>query len=817
MLTAIGRRLTNGEIAAEFHVSVRTVESHVAALRRKLAASSRAELIEAAADLVTRGDMAGDDTSLIGRDDELDAISDRLGHGGLVTLVGPAGVGKSRLAREVARRTAGEFRFVDLAGVEPGGVTVAVADAVGIGAAEGADIVGGLRLALADRQLLVVIDNADLVTGALADLLVALSNRTGGLRILVTSRRRLGLAAESVYTVDPLALPVGGDVAAVAASPAARLLVDRARAVRPDFVIEDGNAAALAALCHRLDGLPLALELAAARLGSVGVAELELLLGDHMDLLHRPGADATSADRHSSLTAAVDWSWANLSDGDRLVLQAAACLPGPCSLPELRSVVESGLVEAGIPGTGAGPASGIDVARSVLDLVDQSMLEPRLRAGGTSSYRVLETIRAVAGRRTEPDRIARFRSAHARHHLAGVEAAVERSRSAVAWDYHDDRSRRTLLGALRWAAEHEPEVGAPLLSAIAKRYELAPTVAVLDELRRVVLDHAIPAGWPTEPLAWSAVALNYLDLAVMEDTAAVALERAADERELAVGRWATGFAASYLGREAEATSTLTAAEATFRDNGDGIMVGMCLMATGLGRGDPADAVAALESAMIAFLEAGSRWHAQSVRLMLARRAIEAELRLDEVPGWLGESASFAAGPDGLHHDRAHAQAAAAEWAAARGDGDASRALATEASESFRHLGDLRCLVRSLLLLARTEDDPDLGLAQARRAVGAAVLQADPRGQADAIDVVIALADAAGERSIGARARGAKAQLAGSARPTIEDLGGRQRTAWLEGLARGPASVALGHDVASGGAGDLPGAPGSLSAPDVRGG
>ncbi len=784
VLTAIGRRLTNGEIAAEFHVSVRTVESHVAALRRKLAAGSRAELIEAAADLLSRGEMAGDDTSLVARDDELDVIGDRLGDAGLVTLVGPAGVGKSRLAREVARRTPGDFRFVDLAGVEPDGVAVAVADAVGVGAAEGADIVGGLRLALADRQLLVVIDNADLVIDALADLLGALSTRTSGLRLLVTSRRRLGLAAETVHTVDPLAVPQGGDVAAVAASPAVRLLVDRARSVRPEFTVEEGNADALVALCGRLDGLPLAIELAAARLGSVGVAELELLLGDHMDLLRRPGADAASADRHSSLTAAVDWSLANLSDGDRLVLEAAACLPGPCSLPELRDVVEGGL----------GPESGLDVARSVLDLVDQSMLEPRLQPGGTSSYRVLETIRVVAGGRTPPERLARFRSAHARHHLAGVEAAVERSRAAVAWDYHDDRSRRTLLGALRWAAEHEPEVGAALLSAIAKRYELAPTVAVLDELRRVVLDHAIPGGWPTEPLAWSAVALNYLDLAVMEDAAAVALERASDERERALGRWATGFAASYLGREEDATSALGAAEATFREQGDGLMAGMCLMAIGLGRRDPADAVTALEASMLAFLEAGSRWHTQSVRLMLARRAIEAGLRLDEVPVWLRESASFAAEPDGLHHDRVHAQAAEAEWAAARGADDESRALAREASESFRHLGDLRCLVRSLLLLARTEDDPELALVQARRAVGAAVLQADPRGQHDAVDAVVALAEAAGAPSIEAKARGAKLQLAGKDRSMIDELGGEQRTALLEGLTRGPVSVALGHDV-----------------------
>jgi hypothetical protein len=239
-----------------------------------------------------------------------------------------------------------------------------------------------------------------------------------------------------------------------------------------------------------------------------------------------------------------------LSPSDRIVLQAAACLPGPCSLDELRQVVQVGSAE-----------TTADVARSVLDLVDQSMLEPRLQAGEPSSYRVLETIRAVATARTEPESAERFRAAHARYHAAGVEEAVEQARAGTRWAYDDDPSRRNLLGALRWAAANDPDIGARLLSAIAKRYELAPTVAMLDELRRVVLEHAIPGGWPTEPLAWAAVALNYLDLGVMATAAEEALARATDDNERALGEWAVGFAASYLGRTEEADALLARSRA----------------------------------------------------------------------------------------------------------------------------------------------------------------------------------------------------------------------------------------------------------------
>ena len=779
VLEAVGRRLTNAELADHLHVSVRTVESHIAALRRKLGATTRGQLIEAARAMARRAAVAGSDPSLIGRDRDLVDVASRLEGDRLVTLVGPAGVGKSRLARELARRYEGEVRLVDLVGVSTDGVAVAVADAIGVGSAEGADVEGGIRLALAHRTLLLLIDNADLVTPALGALVSPLLEASTGLQVLVTSRRRLGLAVEAVHPLRPLGLPDRDDPEVVATSPAGRLLVERARAVRSDFVVDESNAAAVAGLCRRLDGLPLGLELAAARLGSLGVAELESLLADRIDLLDR----SDPSGRHRSLTAAVDWSWSSLGPGERLVLGAAASLPGPCLLDELRMVVGSSTDGDG------GEGSPVDVARALLDLVDQSMVEPRLRPDRSTSYRVLETIRAVAIQRTDPADVARFRAAHARYHADGVEEAVRRARGGQAWDYDDDVARRTLLGALRWAAANDAELGSRLLIGIAQRYELDPTVAVLDELRRVVVDHALPQRWPSEPLGWAAVVLNYLDLEILDRGAAEALARATSPRESAIGHWAVGFAAGYRGREEEAMAELDRARAGFEEQGETNMVGLSRMAEGLIRSDPGAAMAAFESSLLTCLQAGNRWHANSVRLMLARRAIEAGDRLDEVPGWLDECERFAADHDGLRHDRAHALAARAEWAASAAGPGPDLVLAERAAEAFRQHGDLRCLVRALLLLARTEPDPERALGSARRAVGAAVLQGDRRAQVGALEVVAGLARAVEDPILAAQAEGALLQLTG--RPASEErLAGPSRTPLLEGLVEGPALVAL---------------------------
>ena len=436
-----------------------------------------------------------------------------------------------------------------------------------------------------------------------------------------------------------------------------------------------------------------------------------------------------------------------------------------------------------------GSNESIDVARAVLDLVDRSMLEPRLRPDRSTSYRVLETIRAVALQRTDPVDVERFRAAHARYHADGVEEAVRLARAGRAWHYDDDVSRRTLLGALRWAAANDPDLGGRLLTGIAQRYELDPTVAVLDELRRVLVEHGLPDGWPTEPVGWAAVALNYLDLQILDRGAAEALDRARTSGELALGHWAVGFAAGYNGREEEALAELGLARSGFMAIGDTNMVGLCHMAEGLVRSDPLAAVAAFEASLLTCLEAGNRWHANSVRLMLARRAIETGTRLGEVPGWLEECDSFAGDHDGLRHDRAHALAARAEWAASADGPGPDRELTERAADAFRQHGDLRCLVRALLLLARTDEDPAEAIVSARRAVTAAVLQGDRRAQVAALELVVDLAGVAEQPIVEAKARGALLHLAGE--PVApDDAAGPHRTALLEGAVEGPTLVGL---------------------------
>ncbi len=463
VLRAIGRRLTNDEIAAALFVSVRTVESHVASLRRKLAASDRSQLIAVAqGDARREAEAVTPPNSFVGRDHDVELIERRIGAERMLVLVGPAGIGKSRLARTVAGRFSGETRVVDLSDVPPADVARAVADGLGVGSAAGTDLLGQLRLAVSDRTILVVLDNADRVIETVVDgasLIVA----NGAARALVTSRRRpAGPSAGAVHVVAPLPVPVETDLDAVRQSPAAVLMIDRAIAARPDFGVDERNAGAVASLCRRLDGLPLAIELAAPHLASMSADELDRALADHIGLLDAPHA----GDRQRSLSAAVEWSLSQLDDGEATSLDAACCTGAPKSLDELRSIVAS---------AGARAGESPNVARAVVGLCNQSLLQPILQVDRPTTYGVLETIRSIIRARSRPDQQARLRQAHATFHLEGLRRSVECSLAGEAWTYASGPEREAVLDALTWAAANDPDTAAHLLVGIARRYELAPS------------------------------------------------------------------------------------------------------------------------------------------------------------------------------------------------------------------------------------------------------------------------------------------------------------------------------------------------------
>ncbi|QIJ64455.1 LuxR C-terminal-related transcriptional regulator [Streptomyces sp. JB150] len=324
-------------------------------------------------------------TSFVDRRDEQAEGRDLLARARLVTLTGPGGVGKTRLAARIAARVARAFpdgvRFVHLSGLhDPALVPLAAADALGLHDHSAQPPLDALVEQVRDRRLLLVVDNCEHLLAACAELAAALLRRTTGVRILATSRHRLGLTEEHLMDVRPLPVPdPDGDLSAADASPALTLFADRAAAVDPGFRLTPANRAAVARLCHRLDGLPLAIELAAVRMRVLSVEQLLARLDDRYRLLSA-GSPAVLP-RHQTLRAAVDWSHDLCTERERLVWARAAVLAGGFDLETAEAVCADGE-----------RVRACDVLEAVAGLVDKSVLSREPGPDGVR-YRLLDTLR----------------------------------------------------------------------------------------------------------------------------------------------------------------------------------------------------------------------------------------------------------------------------------------------------------------------------------------------------------------------------------------------------------------------------------------
>src|SRR6266705_2901142 len=371
VLWAVAERLRNREIADRLHVSVRTVESHVAALLRKLGVTA----------------LPAPPTSLVGRESETSELTALLGAHRLVTLTGPAGVGKTRLALRIATVHAGSFpdgaRLADLAPAEPELAGDTLARALGVIPQPGWSLRDILREVAGGMRCLLLVDNCEHVVTEAAEIIADLLTAGGQLRVLATSREPLGIPGEVSYQVQTLPVPTPRDSSRAASAgdyDAVRLFVDRAATASPGFTLTDAVAPAVAALCQRLDGLPLAIELAASRVRSFEPAELVAHLDQRFDLLS--GGARTVLPRHRTLRGAIDWSYQLLDHDERALFDRLGVFPAEFDYEAVQSV------------SGDDDAAAASVMTLLPRLVDKSLVSAAGRT--TRRYRLLETIRAYA-------------------------------------------------------------------------------------------------------------------------------------------------------------------------------------------------------------------------------------------------------------------------------------------------------------------------------------------------------------------------------------------------------------------------------------
>ncbi len=429
------------------------------------------------------GNLRPAPTSLIGRESEAGEVQAAVKAHRLVTLTGVGGVGKTRLALEVAGRLVDEFPdgvwLFELAAVaDPAAVPDAVATVLGITQQPGRNVAESVAAALEGRVRLLVFDNCEHLLDAAADLIEAILAASATIKIVATSREGLGIADEQLWPVPSLNVDAGVDSAAVA------LFVERAQHVSPRFTVGDeGEAAAVVEICRRLDGIPLAIELAASRMAAMTASEVRERLDQRLRLLV---GSRRGLERHQTLRHAVAWSYDLLDDAERALLVRCSVFAGGFDLQSACAV--------------AGFADAPDDL-AILDLLDALVRKSLLvadRSAGRTRYSMLETIRQFA----EEQLVARgeaseIRAAHSRY-FAGREADImtlwdsPRQREAHDWFTIELANLRT---AFRWAADQRDlDVAAPIatyaawLGYLTENYEPIAWAEELIEPARAV-DH----------------------------------------------------------------------------------------------------------------------------------------------------------------------------------------------------------------------------------------------------------------------------------------------------------------------------------------
>jgi predicted ATPase/DNA-binding winged helix-turn-helix (wHTH) protein len=419
-------------------------------------------------------------SDLIGREIELSEATALVESHRLITLVGAGGIGKTRLGLEVARHLLHKFAngvWVTELGVlsDPELVPVTVATATGLELPAGAVTSERVATALGATELLLVLDNCEHVIDAAASMVEALLSANPTMHVMATSREPLRAEDEYLYRVRPLAVPAAGteDIEDLLRYGAVRLFVSRVRATDPHFAPDQRTAPAIAAICRRLDGIALAIELAAARAAALGVEEVAAHLDDRFHLL--TGGRRTALPRHQTLRSTLDWSYELLSEAERVVFRRLSIFAGSFALAEATAVAASGEIAAS------------EVVDCVANLAAKSLVMIDVSVA-TVRYRLLETTRAYAREKlAESGELGQVARAHAKHYRDRLgRAQVEwETRPTVEWVADYGRGIDDLRAALDWAFSPHGDTSIGLALTVAS-VPLWLQLSLMEECRRYV-------------------------------------------------------------------------------------------------------------------------------------------------------------------------------------------------------------------------------------------------------------------------------------------------------------------------------------------
>jgi predicted ATPase/class 3 adenylate cyclase/DNA-binding CsgD family transcriptional regulator len=620
-------------------------------------------------------------TSFVGRDADIAQVRDLVIQNRLVTLTGAGGVGKTRMAIQIAGQSVNEFAdgiwYVDLAPItDPDLVPITTARALGLPDQPGRSTMETLARFVAERQMLVVLDNCEHLLDACAVLALALLESCPQLKLLTTSREPIGVAGELSWRVPSLPL----------ADKAIELFVDRACRARPDFDVDDQNAVTLAEICRRLDGVPLAIELAAARVRALSLAEILDSLHDRFRLL--TGGARTAVRRQQTLRASVDWSHALLTEPERVLFRRLAAFMGGFDLDGAQNVCGGGDVER------------YQVLDQLALLVDKSLVVAD-ESGSRTRYRLLETMRQYAleklGESGEADAV---RTRH-RDHYTALAAKLDLPADS---DYEQRLEQAVteidnLRAAFGWSRENSD-----IELALALASSLQPLWQARGRLREGLtwfdtaltdLDAHQPGVAPAvraRALADRATLGVWVASAESQDQAqqALAIAREVDDTALLIrALTARGYVAAYFDAEA-AGAYLAEASGLARDLGDRWRLSQILVAqvvVGLVARNPITARAAAEEGRDLADAIGDRFDARRCRWYLA----VAQINQGDLAGAVAQFAAVADEAEAAHDEiwRVDSLVGLGVALGYQGDTAAARAAADEAVEATVELGGLK--------------------------------------------------------------------------------------------------------------------------------